>query len=70
MIDSESHDTLLSTQSNRESHVEVSPLLSSQLPFSQQASSTEGSYDVSKNGLRANSRDGQATAVAIPYFGL
>ena len=70
MIDSESHDTLLSTQSNHESQVELSPSLTSQLPSSQQASSAEGSYDGAKNGLRASSRDEQSAAVAIPYFGL
>jgi hypothetical protein len=70
MIDSESHDTLLSPQSNHESHVDLSSSLSSHLPSSQQASSKEGSYDVAKNGLRANSRDGQSAAVAMPYFGL
>ncbi len=70
MIDSESHDTLLSTQPNQELNTDLSSATSAQSLASQQASSTEGSYDGAKNALRANSRDAQTAAVAIPYFGL
>jgi len=66
MIDSESHDTLLSTQSNRDLHVDLSRSPSFSSPTSQEEVSSHGS----KNALKSNSRDAQAASVAIPYFGL